>query len=90
MKVLEFKYTKANGKVSDRTVVQLVAPTKHIEGIDVTELDIDTYADFVKELNDLERDIHEKRNKLYAKYDLTHNYRRFIPDNMHDVTNEYM
>ena len=41
MKIKEFTYTKPNGDVSQRTVVELVSPTEHVEGIDVSELDMD-------------------------------------------------
>jgi len=46
MKIKEFTYTKPNGDVSQRTLVELVSPTEHIEGIDVSELDLDSYFQF--------------------------------------------
>lgn len=90
MKVVEFTYTKDNGKVSDRTIVELIQPTNHVEGIDVSELDHDTYADFVRELNQLEREINTKRMELYSKFDLSKSYRRFKPNQMTNITHEYM
>lgn len=89
MKIKEFTYTKPNGDVSQRTLVELVSPTEHIEGIDVSELDLDSYAEFTKQLNDLEKEIYAKRTELYAQFDLTHNYRRFIPNRMTNVTTEF-
>lgn len=89
MKIKEFTYTKLNGEVSQRTVVELVSPTEHIEGIDVSDLDLDSYAEFTKQLNELEKEIYNKRIELYAQFDLTHNYRRFIPGRMTNVTTEF-
>lgn len=89
MKIKEFIYTKPNGEVSHRTLVELVSPTEHIEGIDVSELDLDSYAEFIKQLNALEKEIYAKRTELYAQFDLTHNYRRFIPNRMTNVTTEF-
>jgi hypothetical protein len=89
MKIKEFTYTKPNGDVSQRTVVELVSPTEHIEGIDVSELDMDQYADFVKRLRDLEAQVYNQRMQLYADFDLSQNYRRFVPQRMTNVTTEF-
>lgn len=89
MKIKEFTYTKPNGDVSQRTVVELVSPTEHIEGIDVSELDMDQYADFVKRLRDLEAQVYNQRMALYADFDLSQNYRRFVPQRMTNVTTEF-
>ena len=90
MKIKEFTYTKPNGEVSQRTLVELVSPTEHIEGIDVSELDMDTYAEFVRELKALEDSLYEQRMELYARFDLSHNYRRFVPQRMTNVTTEFI
>lgn len=89
MKIKEFTYTKPNGDVSQRTLVELVSPTTHVEGIDVSELDMDSYAEFVKRLHDLESQVYSQRLQLYADFDLTHNYRRFVPERMTNVTTEF-
>ena len=89
MKIKEFTYTKPNGDVSQRTLVELVSPTEHIEGIDVSELDMDQYADFIQRLRDLETQIYNQRMTLYADFDLGNNYRRFIPARMTNVTTEF-
>lgn len=89
MKIKEFTYTKHNGEVTQRTLVELVSPTNHIEGIDVTELDMDQYAEFIKRLRDLEAQVYTQRMQLYAEFDLTHNYRRFVPERMTNVTTEF-
>jgi len=90
MKIKEFTYTKPNGDVSQRTLVELVTPTEHIEGIDVSELDMDAYAEFVQKLKALEDTMYNQRMALYADFDLSHNYRRFVPSRMTNVTTEFV
>jgi hypothetical protein len=90
VKIKEFTYTKPNGDVSQRTVVELVSPTEHIEGIDVSELDMDSYAQFVTELKALEDRLYNQRMELYSQFDLAHNYRRFVPQRMTNVTTEFV
>jgi len=89
MKIKEFTYTKPNGEVSQRTLVELVSPTEHIEGIDVTELDMDAYADFTTKLRELESNLYTQRMALYSEFDLKHNYRRFVPSRMTNITTEF-
>lgn len=90
MKIKEFTYTKPNGDVSQRTLVELITPTEHIEGIDVSELDMDRYAEFIAELKALEDAVYARRMELYAQFDLSHNYRRFVPVRMTNVTTEFV
>lgn len=90
MQIKEFTYTKPNGDVSQRTLVELVSPTQHIEGIDVSELDMDSYAEFIKQLRDLEASLYNQRMSLYANFDLNNNYRRFVPSRMTNVTTEFV
>jgi hypothetical protein len=90
MKVKEFTYKKANGDVSQRVLVELVTPSEHIEGIDVTNLDMDRYVEFITELNAIEHELFTRRMKLYNDFDLQHNYRRFIPSQMTNVTTEFI
>lgn len=89
MKIKEFLYSKPNGETSHRTLIELVTPTEHYEGIDVSALDMDSYAEFVLELNQLESEVYAKRAALYDKFDLNQNYRRFVPSRMTNVTTEH-
>ena len=89
MKIKEFTYTKANGDVSQRALIELVSPTTHYEGIDVSDLELDAYADFVQKLNAMENVIAEQRKSLFAEFDLTQNYRRFSPERMTNITSDY-
>ncbi len=90
MKIKEFTYTKANGDVSQRTLVELVTPTDSIEGIDVSELDTETYGEFIVQLKQLEDEIYTRRMALYADFDLAHNYRKFLPARMTNVSTEFV
>jgi hypothetical protein len=90
MKIKEFTYTKPNGEVSQRTLVELVTPTEHIEGVDVSGLDMDSYAEFIAELKALEDGVYNARMELYSRFDLSQNYRRFVPSRMTNVTTEFV
>jgi len=90
MKLLEFNYTKADGSVSERAVIELVTPTQFIEGIDVTQMPEDEFALFANEMRELKNTQHEATMALLAKHDLKHNYRRFSPDKMSDLNTEYV
>jgi hypothetical protein len=90
MKFLEFTYTKADGTQSKRAVIELVTPTKHIEGIDVTSLSEDDFAAFCREFSALKAEQHNQVMEKLAQFDLKHNYRRFIPEQMSDVTADYV
>lgn len=88
MKLIQFTYTKTDGTQSDRAVIELQSPSKFMEGLDVTQMSDDEFADFAQAYRELKNAQHEATMALLAKHDLKHNYRRFIPDNMEAVTTE--
>jgi hypothetical protein len=90
MKLVEFKYKKADGSESERAVIELQVPSKHFEGIDVSELPEADFALFVQEFRELKNAQHEATMALLAKHDLKHNYRRFLPEQMAEVTSEHI
>ena len=90
MKLVEFQYTKANGDVSQRAVIEVVQPSKHFEGIDVSQLPQDDFAVFVQEYRELRQAQHDEIMKLLAKHDLTHDYRRFLPERMTNTKTEHI
>lgn len=90
MKLIEFKYTKADGSESERAVIELQQPSKHFEGIDVSDLPEADFALFVQEFRELKNAQHEATMQLLAKHDLKHNYRRFLPEQMTAVTSEHI
>ncbi len=88
MNLQEFHYVKANGKESERTVVVLREPNQNtnVFGIDVTDLDLEEFTDFVSEVTELKRRQKEELEALMATYDLKHNFRNFKQENMTNVT----
>ena len=90
MKLLEFTYTKQAGDVSKRAVIELVTPTKFVEGWDVTGLDNNEFANFTQAMGELRRRQHAETMQLLQDFDLKHNYRRFKPESMSDVKVEYV
>lgn len=90
MKFVEFTYTKGDGSASKRAVIELLAPQKHFEGIDVSQMPDEYFAEFVSEFRELKNQQHEATMKLLTKFDLKNNYRRFIPDQMTEVVSEHI
>lgn len=90
MKLVEFNYTKTDGTMSERAVVELVNPSEHFEGIDVTQLPETEFVLFVQEFRELKNAQHEQMMQLLANHDLKHNYRRFVPAQMTNVVTEHI
>ncbi len=90
MKLVEFKYTKADGSVSTRAVIEVVQPCTYFEGIDVSQVPEAEFAKFTLEYSDLLEQQYNAKMSIMQKYDLKHNYRRFIPENMADVTSDHI
>lgn len=88
MKLMEFRYTKPDGTASDRAVIEIASPTKNYSGLDVSQMPESDFAEFVQEYRELINSQYEAKMALIHKYDLTHNYRQFVPDRMTDVTTE--
>ena len=90
MKLVEFTYTKPTGDVSQRAVIEVQQPSKHFEGIDVSELPEAEFALFVQEYRELKQAQHDATLQLLHKHDLQHNYRRFVPERMTSTTTEHI
>lgn len=90
MNFIEFTYTKADGTTSKRAVIPMFGPTKFVEGIDVSQMSEDEFADFCREFSALKLTQHEETMTMLEQFDLKHNYRRFSPENMSDVITEYV
>lgn len=74
--MLDFKYTKANGDVSERKLVCLRRPGKAYFGIDVTEVERGT----VRQLQGLLKRQQRELDNFLAEKELTRNYRTFLED----------
>lgn len=90
MKLIEFNYTKSDGSQSQRAVIELQQPSKYVEGIDVTQMPEQDFALFCREFSFLKQTQHEQTMALLNRFDLKHNYRRFIPEQMQQVTQDYV
>jgi hypothetical protein len=90
MNLLEFTYKKADGTVSKRAAIPLFGPTKFVEAIDVSQMPQDEFADFCREFSALKAVQHEETMAMLNQFDLKHNYRRFIPEQMSDVVVDYV
>ena len=90
MKLVEFTYTKADGTSSQRAVIEVLQPAQFFEGIDVSKMPEDEFAEFTREYRDLLEKQYNDKMSIMQKYDLKHNYRRFIPEKMTDVTTDHI
>lgn len=90
MKYIEFNYTDRNGKTTAREVLVLQNPNNKLAGVDVTELDAEDQAWLATEYNRLQSAFQEAVLALYHKYDVTNNYREFVPERMEITYSEYI
>lgn len=90
MKLVEFMYTKQTGAQSQRAIIELQQPTKFVEGIDVSNMPEHEFAEFCREFAELKRKQHEETMLVLNQFDLRHNYRRFLPEQMQHITVDYV
>lgn len=88
MNILTFNYTKANGSTSDRVLAVMTKPNTMYEGIDISELDMESQARFADQLNAAYETYLAAITAIKASFDVTHNYRRFDPKKMQAVVSE--
>ena len=86
MKIATFTYTKPNGEISTRTLVAQVVPTEGFyAGIDVSEMDADTLAAFVEDYAVVQAVHVEAMKSLQERFDVKHNYRKFLTERMSNL-----
>lgn len=85
MKTLTFKYTKADGTVSDRVLLVSAEPSKLFAGTDITSLDMDDQVMYVLEIKRLRELYLDAVREVNDEFDLNHNFRQFSPDRMSDM-----
>lgn len=88
MKILTFKYTKADGSVSKRTLAVMVKPQTMFEGVDISSLEAPDQYLFSKTVNDAYEAYLSALDAAKAEFDLTFDYRRFDPKKMTEVVEE--
>lgn len=90
MKILSFKYEKANGSVSNRVVLEMQDVTKHVQAIDLTELEVEDQASFAAEVSKLMDVFKAGLAKLEDEYDVKNRYRQFDPAKMSDIQKDWV
>lgn len=85
MQTLTFKYTTADGSTSERTLLAMVAPGDNYAGIDVSELEPNEAAEFIALAEKLHGEYLNFLNALQDRYDLRHNYRKFLVERMSEI-----
>ena len=88
MKTLTFKYTKADGKQSNRVLVVSHEPTKLYAGTDITSLEMADQAMYIAEVDALKEAYLEALKEINNKFDLNFNYRQFKPECMSAIVEE--
>lgn len=90
MTILNFKYTKPNGSISDRVFVPLINPNTMYEGIDISELSEEQQAIFACAVQQAKEEFALKLVNLKEEFDVKTMYRRFDPTKMSDITKEIL
>lgn len=85
MKPLTFTYTKSDKSQSERTLLALTYPTDKYAGIDITMLEPNEAAEFVKRATQLHDAYVMNLQRLQAEFDLKHNYRQFNASGVSDL-----
>lgn len=86
MYVKTFKYKKADGKISERSLLVLQVPGTLIGGYDMSELEATEQAKFAEAVKAAEQEYHEKLNALCQQFDMNYRYRQFKPGNITEST----
>ena len=88
MKIISFKYTKADGKQSDRTILVSAEPTTLYAGTDLSSLSAEDQVSYINEVA-LAKEVYlERLKQINAEYDMNFNYRQFKPENMANIVEE--
>lgn len=86
MQTLTFKYTKADGSVSERTLLAQGFPSDKYSGVDMTMMEPQDAAAFAKAAQELHDYYLAALKKLQADFDLKHNYRQFLASGVSELT----
>jgi hypothetical protein len=85
MKIITFKYTKADGKISQRTIVVSNEPSKFVSGTDISELEDVDQVQYVEEVKKAKEIYLDMLKQINDEFDVIHNYRQFKPECMSDI-----
>lgn len=88
MNILNFKYTKSDGKVSDRVLLIHGHPQKMYTGTDISALSMEDQVAYAQAVQ-AAKDVYLATVKaLNDTYDLNFNFRQFDPSKMSEVVEE--
>lgn len=90
MKLITFTYTKADGKVSEREVIEISQPSTLLSGLDVTEMYSGDFAEFANDYKELLDEQNRQRMELMQVYALKHAFRQFKPEGMTNVVVQHV
>lgn len=82
MKTVDFTYTDAKGKTSDRSVAIISEPSDKYFGIDISELGASDAGEIIAELNEAMQYHKAELEHIMAKYDIKGNFRYFFANKM--------
>ncbi len=88
MNFMQFTYTKADHKASQRALYVTVSPNNMYEGVDISELSVEDQGLFIAENEAAKSDFLAEAARIRDKFDVKTMYRRFDPLKMTDVTKE--
>ena len=88
MRTLTFKYTKADGKVSERVLLVSAEPTKLYAGTDISSLSDEDQVAYINDVAEAKELYLQMIKSLNDKYDLNFNFRQFKPESMSDIVEE--
>ncbi len=87
---MEFVYTKNTGESKPRTLVVLQEPQKFFEGIDVTDMPEDEFAEFVNAYGKALDDWKQQSLAILQQFERNHSYRRFSPGGVSEATLQHV
>lgn len=90
MEIKSFKYTKANGDVSNRDVLVITNPSNMVRGIDITELPDEDQVQLASDVSKAYDEFLKKTAEIYEHYDVRRNFRQFDVLKMTDVESIYV
>lgn len=88
MNIITFKYAKADGTTSNRTLAVAVEPTKLYGGTDISSLSQEDQAVYALRVNEAKNKYLEELKALNDVFDLNFNYRQFKPEGMTEIVRE--
>ena len=88
MKIITFKYTKADGTISNRTLAVGAEPSKLYAGTDLSSLSQEDQAVYAMRVDEAKNKYLDELKALNEVFDLNFNYRQFKPECMTDVVHE--